>query len=194
MNSDKQHSPSLVDFSTSALDELRQVLLNVDPQQLNDFVQELITAQRIACHGVGREGLMIKALAMRLYHLGLDAHVVGDMTTPPIGPGDLLVISAGPGYLSTVDALRKVAQDADAKVACITAQPGGDTPAKSDLILHLPAQTMADDRGDSVSTLPMGSLFEGTQFLLFELIILQLVSLLPDNKVAAMRDRHTNLE
>ncbi|MFN8450573.1 MAG: hypothetical protein U0521_18795 [Anaerolineae bacterium] len=41
--------------------------------------------------------MMIKALAMRLMHLGFDTHVVGDVTTPPLGAGDLLIVSAGPG-------------------------------------------------------------------------------------------------
>jgi len=69
----------------------------------------------------------------------------------------------------------------------------GVTPKKSDFVLHLPAQTMANDKGENVSTLPMESLFEGTQYLVFELIVLQLMEFLPENKVA-MRDRHTNLE
>ena len=30
---------------------------------------------------------MMKALCMRLMHLGLDAHMVGDMTTPPVARG-----------------------------------------------------------------------------------------------------------
>lgn len=193
MNSDNLQTPTLADFNKSALAELNEVLSRVDTKQLDAFVQEVINAKRIAFHGVGREGLMIKALAMRAFHLGLDAHVTGDMTTPRIGPKDLLVISAGPGYLSTVDTLRKVAQGAGAKVACVTAQPGGKTPAESDLILNLPAQTMANDSGDNVSMLPMGSIFEGAQFLLFELIILRLAKMLPD-ATATMRDRHTNLE
>ena len=40
-------------------------------------------------YGQGRTGLVMQALAMRLYHLGLDAHVAGAMTTPPVGAGDL---------------------------------------------------------------------------------------------------------
>jgi len=165
---------TLTDFTESALGELSDVLLRIDNQEIEDFVQAIISAKRIAFHGVGREGLMIKELAMRAVHLGLDAHVIGDMTTPRIGQNDPLVISAGPSYLSTIDALRKVAQDAGAFVACITAQPDGITSIKSDLPLNLPAQTMADDSGENVSMLPMGSIFEGAQFLLFELIILRL--------------------
>src|SRR3712207_7632788 len=37
---------------------------------------------------------------MRLMHLGLDAHMVADMTTPPVGPGDLFIASVGPGELA----------------------------------------------------------------------------------------------
>jgi 6-phospho-3-hexuloisomerase len=44
----------------------------------------------------------------------------------------------------------------------ITAQPHGRAAAYADLVLHLPAQTMADDRGEQRSSvLPMGSLYEG---------------------------------
>jgi len=52
---------------------------------------------------------------------------------------------------------------------------------------------MANEKGENVSMLPMGSLFEGTQFLVFKQIVLQKMGCLPENKVA-MRDRHINLE
>ena len=86
-----------MDLADRLLDELRPGLAPDVLAQLGPVAEALAQAGRIACYGVGREGLMMKALAMRLYHLGLDAHVVGDMTTPPLGPGDLLMVSAGPG-------------------------------------------------------------------------------------------------
>ena len=145
-------------------------------------------------HGVGREGLMMRALAMRLYHLGLDAHVVGDMAAPPVGRGDLLLVSAGPGEFSTVMGLVGVAAQAGARTACITAQPKGRVPRACDTVLVIPAQTMADDTGPSpASVLPMGSLFEGAQFLTFEVLILMLRERLKVTP-SAMRKRHTNLE
>ena len=55
---------------------------------------ELYAEAASALHGLGRDGLQMKGLAMRLFHLGLDAHVVGEMTTPPVGTGDLLICSA----------------------------------------------------------------------------------------------------
>jgi 6-phospho-3-hexuloisomerase len=176
-----------------ALAELGQVLQRLDPAGLEAFVEEIASARRLVLHGLGREGLMMKALAMRLFHLGLDVHVVGDMTTPPVGKGDLLLISAGPGWFTSIEALAAIARRAGARVACVTAQPEGAVPRAADRVLHIPAQTMADDRGGTASLLPMGSLFEGAQFLVFELLVLGLQERLGES-AETMRARHTNME
>ncbi|MEO4041863.1 SIS domain-containing protein [Hoeflea sp. CAU 1731] len=176
------------------LAELRPGLSADVLEQIDDLAKALTAARRIACYGVGREGLMMKALAMRLFHLGLDAHVVGDMTTPPMNTNDVLFISAGPGHFSTVEALMDVAKEAGAKVICVTAEPDGVVPVKADLVVHLPAQTMAADRGDdATSILPMGSLYEALMFLFFEILVLDLRDRM-DIAPNSMRANHTNLE
>ena len=83
----------------SALDELGAVFDRLDDAGVERAVALIAASRRIALYGVGREGLQIKGFAMRLFHLGLQASVVGDMTTPPLAAGDLLVVSAGPGTL-----------------------------------------------------------------------------------------------
>jgi 6-phospho-3-hexuloisomerase len=182
------------DLATRAAHELREAAGAVDPAALTALAEAIASARRLALHGVGREGLMMRALAMRLYHLGLDAHVVGDMSCPPVGTGDLLLVSAGPGHFSTVEALVGIAAAAGARTACVTAQPDGVVPRNCDMVLHLPAQTMADDQGAAVrSVLPMGSLFEGAQYLTFEVLVLVLRERLGVT-AEAMRARHTNLE
>jgi 6-phospho-3-hexuloisomerase len=185
---------SYADLVARAADEMKAAAAGVDPAALAGMVDELAAAKRVVCYGVGREGLMMRALAMRLYHMGLDAHVVGDMSCPPVGAGDLLVVSAGPGDFSTVRGLMGVARRDGARLACVTAQPGAALPAASDRVLVIPAQTMANDTGPAVaSVLPMGSLFEGAQYLVFEMLILMLrdrLGVAPE----AMRARHTNLE
>lgn len=181
------------DLARRAAQEIGEAAAGVDPAALEAMAEEIAGAARIACFGVGREGLMMRALAMRLYHLGLDAHVVGDMGCPPLGEGDLLLVSAGPGGFSTVEALMAVAKGAGARTACVTAQPQGSAPAKADRVLVIPAQTMADDLGLATSVLPMGSLFEGAQFLVFELLVLRLRDHLGES-AESMRARHTNLE
>lgn len=179
-----------------ATSEIARALAKIEEAEAGKAVDMFAEARRIALYGVGREGLMMKGLAMRLFHLGLDAHVVGDMTTPPLGRGDLLVVSAGPGYFSTVSALAATARTAGAKTLCITAQPDGESVRACDAALVLPAQTMADDmerQGAETSVLPMGSLFEGVQYVAFELLVLALRERLGES-AETMRARHTNLE
>jgi 6-phospho-3-hexuloisomerase len=178
----------------SALDELGAVFARLDDAAVERAVAEIDAARQIALYGVGREGLQIQGFAMRLYHLGLAASVVGDMSCPPLGAGDLLIASAGPGSFSTVDALCGVARRDGARTLVLTAQPQGRSAALADAVLHLPAQTMADDRAAGASAvLPMGSLYEGALFLLCELLVLRLQAR-RGIAAEAMRARHTNLE
>jgi 6-phospho-3-hexuloisomerase len=158
----------------AAFDDLASVFDRLDEGLVERAIEAIAAARRIALYGVGREGLQIKGFAMRLFHLGLQAHVVGDMTTPHLGAGDLLVASAGPGAFSTVEALLRVAKRDGARTLVVTAQPDGACPRAADLVLPVPAQTMADDWLPSTSVLPMGSLYEGAQYVLFEVMILKL--------------------
>ena len=176
-----------------AMADIGRAVAATDPVAVQDLVEEIALADQIALYGVGREGLMMKGLAMRLYHLGINAHVVGDMSTPPLGQGDLLIVSAGPGDFSTVAGLVGMAKAAGARTACVTAVPEGAVPRACDSVLVLPAQTMANDTGSSASVLPMGSLFEGAQYVVFELLVLSLRDRLGET-AEAMRARHTNLE
>lgn len=182
-----------IELALQALEELRGVFQRLDPSNAERMANEILAARRIACYGVGREGLMMKALAMRLMHLGLDAHVVGDMTTPPIGNGDLLMVSAGPGAFSTVLALLGVARQAGARTLVVTAQPAGEAAARADVVVYLPAQTMADDRQPAPSVLPMGSLYEAAQLLFFDILSILLRERTRQTP-EMMRGRHTNLE
>lgn len=176
----------------SALRELETVALSLDDAQIEAACQTIARARRIVAYGCGREGLMIRALAMRLHHLGLHVAMQGDMATPPLGNGDLFLCSAGPGELSTVTALMGVAQRDGAQVLMITAEPDKPSPRKADQLLVIPAQTMARDLGGT-STLPMGSLFEGAMFLVFEVMVLRLTAILGQTP-ETMRARHTNME
>ncbi|TPN38704.1 SIS domain-containing protein [Mesorhizobium sp. B2-3-3] len=176
------------------LDELGAVLARVDEGRIDAACSMLADAGRIVVYGCGREALQVKGFAMRLYHLGLPVSVVGDMTTPPLGPGDVFLASSGPGETSTVLTLMRVAREAGATNLLLTAQAGGSTARLADATLLIPAQTMANDQGPQrTSVLPMGSLFEGALFLLFEVMVLKLKAL-TDASPEAMRARHTNME
>lgn len=184
-------SPSRAD---AAAQELARGVAAVSPAEADALVAALAGARRIVLYGCGREGLMMRALAMRLYHLGRDVAMQGDMACPPLGPGDLFFVASGPGRLATVAALIGQARAAGARIACLTAEPDGPDPRAADLVLTLPVQTMARDQGAAAtSILPMGSVFEGAMFLLFELLVLDLRDRLGETP-ESMRARHTNLE
>jgi 6-phospho-3-hexuloisomerase len=178
----------------AALGELGAVLARVDDGKLDEACRMLAGARRIGCYGCGREALQIKGFAMRMFHLGLDVSVVGDMTMPALGEGDVFLVSSGPGETATVITLMQVARKAGAKILLLTAQPDSTTAKLADFVLLVPAQTMADDQGAKrTSVLPMGSLFEGALFLIFEVMVLRLKALLGVTP-EAMRSRHTNME
>lgn len=159
-------------------------------EQLCNLISE---AKNVVCYGVGREGLMMKSLTMRLMHLGKSAFFVGDMNVPPVKAGDLLIVSSGPGFFSTVDALVGVAQTNNCKIIMFTAKPELLVKRNYELVINISAQTMADDLINLNTVLPMGSLYEGALFLFFEIVIITLRDLINES-AQSMRARHTNLE
>jgi 6-phospho-3-hexuloisomerase len=175
-----------------AATELAEFAARMDEAALEPAIGAILDARRVMLYGCGREGLMMQALAMRLHHLGLSVCMQGDMEAFPLAAGDLFLCAAGPGQLSTASALCGVARDAGARVVVITAEPEGATAAMADELLVIRAQTMARDVG-SESVLPMGSLFEGAMFLVFEVMVLRLRETLGET-ADSMRARHTNME
>ena len=191
-------SQDLADLARGSLEELAAVFARMEDAAFAPLLDALVAARTTALHGLGREGLQMRGFAMRLFHMGRAVHVVGDMTVPPLGEGDLLFVSIGPGRLRTTETLMQIARDAGAKVALITAQPDGRAAQFADIVVHLPAQTMADDQGADdqgakLSVLPMGSLFETAQMLFFEYCVLKLRERVGES-AETMRARHTNLE
>lgn len=182
-----------LDVRSEMADEVRDVLLRIPETSTAAFLDRLAAARRIFTYGVGREGLVLRSFCMRLYHLGLDAHVVGDMTAPHLGAGDLLVASAGPGYFSTVAALADVARRVGGGIVVVTANPNAEVPAKADQAILIPGQTMAEGGGERASVQPMGSLYEQAMWLYFDYVVLRLARQLGVS-FADMAHRHTNLE
>jgi 6-phospho-3-hexuloisomerase len=182
------------DLFDTALAELADVASRIGPVAIEVACATIARAGRVVLYGCGREGLQLRGFAMRLHHLGLHVAMQGDMSAPPVGEGDLLIVSAGPGELSTVTALMRVAREAGADVLFLTAEPATPSAALATEVLTIPAQTMARDTGPgATSILPMGSVYEGALFLLFEIMVLRLRDLLGVT-AEEMRARHTNLE
>jgi len=92
---------SLRELSKGALTDLAGVFQAMPEDALDGLIDAIAAARRIVVFGLGREGLQMRGFAMRLFHMGRDVAVWGDMTTPALGPGDLFIASAGPGGLPT---------------------------------------------------------------------------------------------
>ena len=177
----------------AALAELAGIFRRIDEARVDEMVEKIAGSRRIVTLGCGREKLQIMGFAMRLFHMGRNVAVAGDMTTPPVGPGDLLLVTNGPGELPSVEALMRIARDAGAFVILITAERVSPAALLADMVLVLEAQTMASDDRRPYIRSPMGSAYEGALFVLFEILVLKLVARLSIS-FEDMRRNHTNLE
>jgi len=195
MTADEVHGSD----SLRALEEVAAAVTSVPETELDAIADELLAARRIACYAGGREGLVLRGLVMRLFHAGLDVHYVGEMTCPAVGPGDLVVLSCGPGSISTVEALAGVAVRDGARVLLLTAQPRRPPADLAHRVVQVRAQTMADDlptgesAGRPTPVLPMGSAYEIALFVLVDLVTNRVRGRRGES-TEEMRSRHTNLE
>src|SRR5580692_3631404 len=149
-------SQTLSELSQGALTDLGRVFAQLPDDAADALIEAIVAARKIVVFGCGREGLQMRGFAMRLFHMGRDVAVWGDMTTPALGAGDLFIASAGPGDLPTAQTLVEIARKAGAHTALVTAQPAGGLAKHVDVVTVIPAQTMIDDRGTKLSVLPMG--------------------------------------
>jgi 6-phospho-3-hexuloisomerase len=72
-------------LSTGALNDLGREFDALPDNAADALVEAIVAAKRIVVFGLGREGLQMRGFAMRLFHMGRDVSVWGDMTTPPVG-------------------------------------------------------------------------------------------------------------
>ena len=94
--------------------ELAAVAETMPPGSMEALADAILSAKHVFIAGAGRSGLMMRAMAMRLMHLGLKVCVVGEVVTPGIMPGDLLLVG---------DLLIAVDLDAD-RISLSIVEPG----------------------------------------------------------------------
>ena len=70
----------------------------------------------------GRSKLVGNFLGMRLMHCGYDVAMVGEIVTPSIKSGDLLVVISGSGETDQLIAFTKKAKEIGAKVVLISSR------------------------------------------------------------------------
>ncbi len=178
----------------SVVRELGECLGKVSATSVQGAIDDISGARRIFCAGAGRSRLAVSAFTMRLMHLGKAAHLVGEVATPGISAGDLLIIGSGSGRTESLLAMANKAKKLGARILLLTIDPASPIGQLADRVIEIPAPSpKASTAGGVRSIQPMGSLFEQSLFLVLDTLVILLMN---KEGVTAERmfGRHANLE
>lgn len=168
-NIEIQKATSFSSSSTAILGELKGTLLALSETQIQTAVECLLSARRVFFAGAGRSRLALEMAAMRMMHLGLTVYVAGEVVTPAIEQGDLLVVASGSGTTAGSVRAAQVAKEVGAEVLALTTAPSSELGTLASAVLTIPAAVKHGDRGD-ISIQYAGALFEQTVLLLLDTI------------------------
>jgi 6-phospho-3-hexuloisomerase len=171
------------------IDKISGILEATDDSYDKLLTETLDSAKRIFVSGAGRSGLIGRFFAMRLMHSGYDVSVVGEIVTPSIKEGDLLVIISGSGETEQLIAFTKKAKEIGAKILLISAKSESTIGDLADITLQI---GRAEQYG-KVRGMPMGTVFELSTLFFLEATISHVIhdKGIPEEE---MRSRHANLE
>lgn len=160
-----------------------------DPDSSQRLAQVTLQAKRVFLVGAGRSGLMAKAFAMRLTHLGLKAHVAGESTTPSVQRNDAVLILSASGSTASIQAITTRIASIGATVVLLTAAKHSPIHRDCSDVIRIPCEEHPEDCG----LFPLGSLFEVSSLIFLESCVAEIRKQL---KVShqEMRHRHSILE
>ncbi|MEM2123955.1 MAG: 6-phospho-3-hexuloisomerase, partial [Methanolinea sp.] len=152
-------------------ERIEAIANSLSDEEVEEFLNEILGARRIYVMGAGRSGLVAKAFAMRLMHLGLSSYVVGETITPAMRPGDLVVVFSGSGKTKTVADIAETAKEIGGRVALITSDRNSRIAKIADtlVIIEHHRDKVRDEgaefeirqvMGEHKSFAPLGTLFE----------------------------------
>jgi len=184
--------------------KIRAISKALSDDDVEKFLSELLRAKRIYVIGAGRSGLVAKAFAMRLMHLGLPAFVVGETITPALNVDDVMVVFSGSGKTKTVADIAETAKEIGAHICLITSNASSRIGKIADCIVIIEhhRDEVDDDAvefeirqmlGEHRSFAPLGTLFETASIVFADAIISRLMEITKTDE-DALKDRHTNIE
>ncbi|MDR2976400.1 MAG: 6-phospho-3-hexuloisomerase [Streptococcaceae bacterium] len=175
--------------------ELSEIELKVSEDQIQGVMHQIETANRIFVCGAGRSLLMLRAFAMRLMHIGYEAFVVGDTTTPAFEAGDMLIVGSASGETTNLVSITKRAKELGGTIAVVSIFEDSTLARLADSCIRIPAFTdkLPESDTNKRNTLSGGSMFEIGMVLMFDAMVLPLAEKkeVSTNRVFA---RHANLE
>ncbi len=179
------------------------VIKLLDCEAINQMLQKIMDGDRIFLMGAGRSGLVAKAFAMRLMHLGFTVYVVGETTTPAVHIQDVVVAISGSGETRSIADLGKIVKDIGSTLITVTSKKESTLGRISDVVMVLPSRNKNDQdagcfleknmREDYKKLPPLGTSFEITSLVFLDSVIAQLMTLTGASE-AALKSMHTNIE
>jgi 6-phospho 3-hexuloisomerase len=171
------------------LNKITEILGATDDSYEATLVSMCDDAKRIFITGAGRSKLVGNFLGMRLMHSGYETYVQGEVATPSIRDGDLLIVISGSGETTQLVSFANKAKSEGAKVVLICSK------SKSTIgdIADQPIQVGNDDSFATTKGMPMGTMFELSTLIFLEATVSYLIHE-KGIEEADMRYRHANME
>ncbi len=171
------------------IEKISSILTATNPSYDEKLTQKLDGASRIFVAGAGRSGLIAKFFAMRLMHGGYEVFVVGEIVTPSIRNGDLLIVISGSGETETMIAFSKRAKELGAEIVLITTKTSSTIGDMANFVI----QIGTPEQYSKIVGMPMGTTFELSTLMFLEATIAHIIHEkgIPEEE---MRTRHANLE
>lgn len=173
------------------LNKLSTVLEDTDAEFADRVISVVDSAERIFISGAGRSGLVARFFAMRLMHCGYQVYMVGEIVTPSLKKGDVLILISGSGSTETLMPLAKKAKTLGAPVALISMNSESTIGDVADIVL--PIGNLNSLSFDAPEGMPMGTVFELSTLVFLELVVAKVVKQKGLNE-GSMRALHANLE
>ncbi|KUK74894.1 6-phospho-3-hexuloisomerase [Methanobacterium formicicum] len=192
----------LNDAIQEIVDNVLSVTEELDPKNIEDMTELLQTSKNVFVMGLGRSGLVARAFAMRLMHLGISVYVVGETTTPALSSKDCLLAISGSGETFSIISAANIAHKRGTKIIAVTSYVDSTLGEMADLVVHIKGRTKIDSEknyitrqmnGKHQSLSPMGTLFEVTSLIFLDSLIAQLM-LEMEITEEDMKARHTVIE
>jgi 6-phospho-3-hexuloisomerase len=202
MTEEKKECEATIASMNFIADHIRKVASKLDTASVSELVNSILSSKRIFLMGAGRSGLVAKAFAMRLMHMGFNVYVVGETTTPAVQPEDLVIAVSGSGETPSVVNPSAVAKKIGSKVALISSNPDSSLGRISDVIVKVPGRPRDEvDFGDYEERrmigypqlAPLGTVFEITALVFLDAVISELMVKTGANEDELKR-RHTIFE
>jgi len=152
--------------------------------------------------GAGRSGLVGRAFAMRLKHLGYDVYVLGDTIVSPVKQGDIVIAISGSGRTALIIAAAEAAKTVGAIVVAITSYVDSPLARIADIVVEIPGRTKISTIEDYFARqvlglheplAPLGTLFEDCSMVFLDAIIAELMRRLGKDE-EDLRKQHANIE